>query len=97
MVVELAVVNDPDAFVFIGNRLVTGLDVDDAQPPHGQADVGFYEKTIIIRAAMNDAPVHLGEHGAVGPPHPVGVKDSADSAHSYTPIRFASFAGRIDS
>jgi hypothetical protein len=61
VVIKLAVVNDPDIVRFVADRLMTGLDVDNAEPAHGQSDVALNEKTVIVRTAMNNLPVHLGE------------------------------------
>src|ERR1035441_10871341 len=46
MVVDFSVEDDPNILVLVGERLVPGLDVNDAQPPHGQADIFFDEKTV---------------------------------------------------
>jgi hypothetical protein len=67
VVVEFTVVNDLDIVGFVADGLMAGLDVDDAQAPHRQADVTFHEETVIIGAAMNNLPVHLGERFPLHP------------------------------
>jgi hypothetical protein len=46
---------------------MAGLDIDDAQAPHSQTDVAFHEETIVIGAAMNNLPVHIGERFPLRP------------------------------
>ena len=38
VVVDLAVEHHPDGAVFVANRLLAGLEVDDAQPAHAEPD-----------------------------------------------------------
>ena len=82
MVIELAVIYDPDVLFLVGNGLVAGLDIDDAESPHGEADVGLDEKAIIIRPAMSNALVHFCQRVPLHAPGPIAIKHSADSAHS---------------
>jgi len=81
VVVDLAVENDPDIAILVGNRLMAALDVDDAQAAHGKADVFFDEEALIVGAAMRDAAVHTCEDVARNAPVAISKKDSADSAH----------------
>ncbi len=64
MVVDFAIENDPDVMIFVGQRLVSALDVDDAKPPHGQTDILFDEEALVVRPAMHDAAVHARQHVA---------------------------------
>ena len=103
VVVEFAVVDDPDVVLFVADGLVTGLDIDDAQPAHGQSDVSFHEEAIVIGAAMNDLLIHTGERFPLSPAS-IGVENPANSAHVYTPIRrgsssasFPSMGSNVDS
>src|SRR5690349_11088020 len=57
-VVRLAVEDDPQRFIFVGDGLVTALHVDDSQPPHAQSDSRFEMETIAIRAAMDNSLGH---------------------------------------
>jgi hypothetical protein len=36
VVVDLAIEDDPNGFIFIGQRLMTGAQIDDRQPPKSQ-------------------------------------------------------------
>ena len=64
VVVDFAVENDPDILIFVGRAAGVRLDVDDAQPAHGQANILFDEETFIIGPAMDDAAVHARQHVA---------------------------------
>jgi hypothetical protein len=58
MVVDFPVVNNPKTLVFIGDRLLPSLDVNDAEPAHCQADIFLNEKPFIVWPAMHDLVVH---------------------------------------
>ena len=96
MVIEFAVVDDPDVVLFVADGLVAGLDVNDAQPAHGEADASFDEETIIVRSAMNDLLVHTGERFPLCPAS-IGIENAANSAHTYTPIRLGSSSASFSS
>src|SRR5712671_353987 len=81
VVVDFAVVDNPDVLVFIGKRLVAGLHVNNAQPPHRQTDILLDKKTFIVGAPVHDALVHAGEQVALDMPLPIGEKNAADSTH----------------
>ena len=81
MVVDFAVKDDPDVFVFVGQGLMPGLEVDDAKPAHGKADASFHEETAIIRTAMNDLIIHGSQAFALNPRVALCQKDSANSTH----------------
>jgi hypothetical protein len=80
VVIEFAVVDDPDVILFVADGLMAGLDIDDAQAAHSQADVSFYEKTIVVRPAMDNLLVHVGKRLPLCPAS-IGVKNPANSAH----------------
>ena len=81
MVIDLAVENNPDIAILIRQRLMAALYVNDAQPAHGEADILFDEESLVVRPAMDDAAVHLGEHIALHAPLAIREEDSADSTH----------------
>ena len=87
MVVDLAVENDPDILIFIRQRLMTTLDVNNAEASHGQADVLFHEKPFIIRPAMHDAAVHAGEDVPFDVPVTIRKENAADSTHKLDLLR----------
>ncbi len=57
-VVELAVDDDVERFVFVGDRLIAGGQVDDAQPrvPEAGAPVRGRPRRLVVRAAMHETP-----------------------------------------
>jgi hypothetical protein len=87
VIVDFAVENDPNGFVFIADGLMTGLNVDDAEAPHRQSDIVLDKKTVIVGATMDDLPVHgdqliaLNALSGVRMPG-IGIKNAADSTHA---------------
>src|ERR1035438_1598715 len=58
-VVNLAVEDNPDRFVFVKYRLMAAGQIDNAQPPHAQAHASLHENAFVIRTAMYDGLAHL--------------------------------------
>jgi hypothetical protein len=83
MVIDFAVEYDPNVAVFVAQRLVTGLDIDDAEAAHRQSDILFNKEAFVVRAPVNDPPVHRVEEAGIHLPVSIGVKNAADSAHGY--------------
>src|SRR6266850_943024 len=81
MVVNRPVVNNPKIFVFIRNRLLPSLHVNNAEPAHGQPDISLDEKPVIVRPAVHDLPVHPHQRVAVRCLPVVRIENSANSAH----------------
>ncbi len=57
-VVELAVDDDVERLVFVGDRLIAGGQVDDAQPrvSEARAPVRGRPGRLVVRAAMHETP-----------------------------------------
>ena len=81
VVINLAVENDPDIVVFVGQRLMAALDVNNAQTPHGQADILFDEEAFVVGPSMRDSSIHAGQHVTLDVPVAIGKEDAADSTH----------------
>src|SRR5439155_19167663 len=81
MVVDFAVVNDPEVFVFVGDRLVAGGNIDDAEAAHGQPDITFDKEAVIVRPAMDDLMIHLLDPAAFNQLACIRIENSANSAH----------------
>src|SRR6185437_2035197 len=81
MVVNFTVKDDPNVFVFIGEGLMPGLEVDDAKPAHGEADASFDEEPAIVRATMNDLIIHGSQAFTLNSRVALRQKDSANSTH----------------
>src|SRR5881396_3351734 len=69
--VELTIHDDPKHFVFVGDRLISSRQVDDAQPRVSQTDstVGRDPVALSVRAAMTETHCRLlqrlGANGAM--------------------------------
>ena len=60
VVVDLAVEDDPDRSVLVRHRLLAVLEIDDAQPPHAEADALAEIDALVVGPAMH----HRAAHGA---------------------------------
>jgi hypothetical protein len=70
VVVDLAVLDDDDSSVLVGDRLVAGGEVDDREAARGQADAVGDERAVGVRPAVDERRAHarqsLGIDGAAG-------------------------------
>ena len=82
VIVDFPIEDDPNTFVFIVDRLMTGLNVDDAEPAHRQADICFGENSVVIRPAVDNLLVHSQQHFAIHSLVPVWREHTADSTHA---------------
>ncbi len=87
VVVDLAVLDDGDAAVLVGDRLVAVLEVDDRESPHRQRNPALVEETIAVRSAMVEPRVHRPDRLDVGNRTPLSRGHSADAAHGGSLIR----------
>src|SRR4051794_19563536 len=81
VVVDLAVLNDGDAAILAGDRLVAVLEVDDRESPHRQRDAALMEDAIAVGSAMRQSRVHRLHGLDVGPRAAPGDRHSTDPAH----------------
>src|SRR5262249_57845879 len=58
IVIDLAVYQNPDGSVFVGNRLVAPGDVNNAQAAMPQPDSTIHVYTVVIRPAVAQSLVH---------------------------------------
>ena len=81
-VVELAVDDDVERLVFVGDRLIAGGQVDDAQPRVSEArtPVRGGPGCLVVRAPMNEAP-RGGENAVRRDATPTGYRRD-DTAHA---------------
>ena len=83
VIVNLAIADDVNASVLVGNRLPAAIEIDNAEPAHGQADAGFDEETVLIRSAVTKRVRHFAQESrAVGPIFRADV--TGDAAHWLT-------------
>src|SRR3954469_1396079 len=57
-VVNFAIEDDPNCAVFVLYRLMSTLEIDDAQTAHSQSDSGSHVETFVVRAAVNHRVAH---------------------------------------
>ena len=81
VVINLAVENQGDVPGFVGERLVAGLKVDDAQPPDGQRDVRQLKSSAAVRSAMEDASCHRVDALTVLQGLKPQIENSTNSTH----------------
>lgn len=82
VVVDLTVEDDPAGAVLVGERLMAGLDVDDAQPSAGKPYWAVEKEAFVVRASMGDGPSHRLE---LTPAHTLGAVFAADATHETSP------------
>src|SRR5580704_16029791 len=83
VVVDLAVEYNPDGIVLIGHGLVTGAQINDAQPTHCEAYVPIQVKTLVIGPTMHNLSVHCLQSLALNAALRTKIKRSTNSAHRY--------------
>ena len=80
VVVDLAVKDDLQGAVGVGDRLRAAVDVDDAQPAVPEPGFSVQAVTHAVRATVRDGARHPLEQVSVdGPPR--SVEDACDAAH----------------
>ena len=78
-VVNLAVEDHPDGSVFVGNGLVAGAEIDDAEPPHADPAAAVDVIAFVVRSAMPDLIAHRADVGQIG--LPLAQKLSGNATH----------------
>src|SRR5215831_20872624 len=85
-VVDLAVEDHRDPPVLVADRLMSGRDIDDAQPPHGERDARLHEHPLIVGPAMANRLAHpvrerASRFGIERRPDRRRLDESCDAAH----------------
>ena len=80
VVVDLPVLNDVDAAVLAGHRLMPSGEVDDRQAARGERDGPGDHVAVVVRAAMHERGAHRRERRGVRPARTGGSK-ATDAAH----------------
>ncbi len=83
IVVEFAVVGDPDRIVLVGHGLGAAVHVDDRQATMAQGHVAGDVKAVAVGAAMGDRGRHAFRNAPVGGPA-LAIHESRNSAHELT-------------
>jgi hypothetical protein len=82
IVEDLAIETDPQRIGFVGQRLLTGEQIDDRQPRMPKASTCIAVDAELVRAAVTQRADHLTKVIDVGRHQPVAqVDDSRDTAH----------------
>src|SRR5262249_35562471 len=81
VVVNFAVKDDPDVSLFVADRLMPALHIDDAEPAHCQTDAPLDKKAGVIGAAVHNLLVHFCQRLALHATR-IKPKNSADPAHN---------------
>src|SRR4051812_44917976 len=87
VVEELAVEDDDDGAVLVGDGLPAVREADDAEPSIRQADAGRFEEAVLVRPAVNDGTGHAGEQSRGNRALPRQIDDARDATHAL-PTRF---------
>ena len=84
-VVDLAVEDDPDCPVLVGQRLIAGGEIDDAETPMAEADAGADEEAVGVRSPVRDDRCHRCQTLAIDRPCRVEIEFAGDAAHLRMP------------
>src|SRR6266516_231637 len=82
VVVDLPVEDDDLRAILVEDRLAPARQIDDAEPPHPEADGARYIDALVVRPPMPDRVAHPPNRGSGGGPRGVSVYDSDDTAHA---------------
>src|SRR5260221_619346 len=92
VVVDLAVEDDHHGAIFVGDRLLATLHVDDAQPAHAQAGVVAEPMAVVIRATVPDDVRHIAQQHACFLGAQTAIHKAGYSAHGSTSFGCSSVA-----
>src|SRR5438132_12127230 len=81
VVIDLTIEDDPEGSVFVGQRLVAGRQVDDAQTTHPDAATAVPVKPTAIRPATGQHLSPSEQALTVRSPRSVAAEDPDDAAH----------------
>src|SRR5262245_29276739 len=87
VVVDFAVVDNPDGAVFVAHRLKTALDVDDRQAPVSQPNRPQHDGPFPVRAAVNERVPHPHETARFGTAARIEFHYAGNAAHRPLPSR----------
>src|SRR5262245_31163023 len=82
MIVNFAVINELERVVFVADRFVAAVQIDDGKPTMDESHAGVDKIPLGIRPAMRDQVAHRLEHGCFRPAAPITINYTCDSTHS---------------
>src|SRR4051794_24945694 len=86
MIVNFAIEHNPQRLVFIADRLMSSLQVNNAETPHSQSSRAVEVESLVIRAAMYHHAAHLAHGGSIGVQLFRRSHYSGDSTHRKLPL-----------
>src|SRR5262249_661010 len=81
IVIDFSVEHRPDGAILVGEGLMSGLEIDDAQPTHPDAHSGLHVRTLVIRPSMNQRLAHGAKQSKAFWPISRFPADAEDAAH----------------
>ena len=81
VVVDLAVADDDDGAVFVGDGLVSARDVDDGEPSYPEEDVVVHVGSFVIRPPVDGHGAHPLERAGLWPRIRREGEDPVNAAH----------------
>ena len=80
-VVDFSVEDDPDAAIFVGDRLVARHEVNDVEASHRETHVLVHKEAFIVRATVRERVGHSLELFGLDRPGAVVINYAGYSAH----------------
>src|SRR5207248_9017476 len=77
---ELAVEDDPDGAVLVGDGLLAVGEADDGEPAAGEFEAGGVEEPVLVGPAVDDRPGHARHDARWGRPAAAQVDHPRDPA-----------------
>src|SRR5215472_11958752 len=81
VVIDFPIEHNRDVLGFVGQWLMPGLNVDDAQAAHRESDVSVDEEAFIVGTAVRNALGHRCQRLALNATGFIREEDAANSAH----------------
>src|SRR5438445_7121539 len=80
-VINFAVIDDPDGFVFVGDGLVAGGKINNAEAAHAQPDRAVHVCAVVVRTAVGDHVAHAAHDCRIGYAAAVCCHHSGNAPH----------------
>src|SRR5579862_5108844 len=80
-VIDLAVINDPNRFIFVEDGLVPTREIDNAEAAHSQTHAVFHKDPLVVRTSMHDRLAHPVDDAGVQTSIRTGLNYSGYATH----------------
>ena len=94
-IVDLAVTDEPERPVLVGDGLMPALDVDDGQAPHPEQHLPVEMKAVVVRSPVDGDVAHPTMHVLVGTRSLGEGNESVDTAHEVDSALAAGCGGSV--